>query len=202
MPHGPVLCTQTRGHRFPQLEPTELTIVRKEPKNQQKHTKSNIKQNTNINKVIVSEFNCLEQSLNIVTTNAADLRKKTKSLKNILNHFKASIFSVQETIYRKKGKYSQDNFHIFEAIRRKEGGGSMLGVHVSLKPVLISEYSDSFELLVVEVMAANKCIRIITGYGPQETWEIDVKMMFFYCLKGGNFKGCITRKICNSHGRP
>ena len=62
---------------------------------------------------MVSGVKCPEQSLNIVTTNAADLRQKTRSLKHIIPHFKASIFSVQETNYRKKGKYCQDNFHIF-----------------------------------------------------------------------------------------
>ena len=125
-----------------------------------------------------------EQTLNIVTTNAADLRMKVHSLKNIITHFKASVFSVQETHFRKKGKFAHDNFHIFEAIRKKEGGGSMLGIHVSLKPVLISEYSDTFELIVVEVRVATKCIRIITGYGPQDSWEFDLKMQFFHCSGG------------------
>ena len=45
----------------------------------------------------------------------------------------------------------------------------MLGIHVSLKPVFISEYSDTFELIVVEVKMATTCIRVITGYGPQDT---------------------------------
>ena len=47
------------------------------------------------------------------------------------------------------------DYHIFEAIRKnKEKGGTLLGVHVGLEPVLISEYSDTFELLVVEVKIA------------------------------------------------
>ena len=46
----------------------------------------------------------------------------------------------------------------------------MLGVRVGLEPVLISEYSDTFELLVVEVKIGDKTIRVITGYGPQENW--------------------------------
>ena len=43
-----------------------------------------------------------------------------------------------------------NNFQIFEAIRqnKEKGGGTMLGIHNSLKPVLIEEYSESFELLV------------------------------------------------------
>ena len=49
--------------------------------------------------------------------------------------------------------------------------------------MLISEYSDSIELLIVEIKAENKRIRVMTGYGPQETWDIDVKMKFFNTLE-------------------
>ena len=119
----------------------------------------------------------------MLTTNAADLRMKTNSLKNIISYFNASIFSVQETHFRKKGRFSRDNYAIFESIRSKEGGGSMLGVHVALQPVLIEEYSDLFELLVVEISVTDKRIRVITGYGPQDTWPLDVKMQFFSALE-------------------
>ena len=118
-----------------------------------------------------------------MTTNAADLRTKTNSLKNIINHFKSSVFSVQETHYKKKGKFKLDNYAIFEAIRKKEGGGSLLGVHVALNPVLISEYSDEIELIVVEISIEQYKIRVITGYGPQEVWNLDVKMKFFLALE-------------------
>ena len=59
----------------------------------------------------------------------------------------------------------------------------MLGVHVSLNPLLISEFCDTFELIVVEIKVANKRIRILTGYGPQEQWDIDIKMPIFVALK-------------------
>ena len=58
-----------------------------------------------------------------------------------------------------------DNFEIFEAIRKKEKWGSMIGAHKALQPILIQE----FELLVVEIKIRNKEIRIMTGYGPQES---------------------------------
>ena len=49
-----------------------------------------------------------------------------------------------------------ENYIIFESIRKiKQKGGSMLGVHVDLHPVLVSEYSDEFELLVVEGKTGN-----------------------------------------------
>ena len=75
------------------------------------------------------------------------------------------------------------DFHIFESIRKnKEKGGSMLGVHIGLEPVLVSEYSDTFELLVVEVKIANKAIQVITGYGPQENWQENDKTLFYNAL--------------------
>ena len=45
-----------------------------------------------------------------------------------------------------------ENFEIFEAIRIKAKGGAAIGVLKGLKPVLIKEYSEDFELLVVEVL--------------------------------------------------
>ena len=47
-----------------------------------------------------------------------------------------------------------ENFHIFETIRKsKMKGGTMLGVHMSLQPVLVKEVCDQFELIVVEITA-------------------------------------------------
>ena len=57
---------------------------------------------------------------------------------------------------------------MFEAIRNKEKTGTIVGVHQSLKPVLVAEYNDEVELIVVEVKVANKEIQIISGVGPQE----------------------------------
>ena len=77
-----------------------------------------------------------------------------------------------------------DNFVIFEAIRKsKIKGGSMLGVHVDLQPVLIKEYSETFELIVVEVNIGNTRIRVMTGYGPQENWLEKERTQFFEALE-------------------
>ena len=59
----------------------------------------------------------------------------------------------------------------------------MLGIHVDLKPVLVKEYSESFELLVVEVEIANTKVRVRTGYGPQENWEEGERLPFFEALE-------------------
>ena len=61
--------------------------------------------------------------------------------------------------------------------------GFYVGVHVTLNPVLITEHSDTFEVIVVQINPADKAIRILTGYGPQDSWELDVKMRFFVALE-------------------
>ena len=91
---------------------------------------------------------------------------------------------MQETHYRKKGMFKVQDYHIFEAIRKnKEMGGSMLGVHAGLKPVLIAEYNETFELIVVEITVANSVMRVITGYGPQENWDKCLKTPFYNALE-------------------
>ena len=111
------------------------------------------------------------------------MQGKLQSFYEELKLSSASIFTLQETHFSNKGKIKVENFEIFEAIRTKAKGGTVIGVHTGMKPVLIKEYSEEFELLVVEVKAASKEIRIVTGYGPQETWPIAVRMPFFNALE-------------------
>ena len=59
----------------------------------------------------------------------------------------------------------------------------MLGSHVGLEPVLINEYSEQFELLIVQVKAGDKDILVITGYGPQEHWSDGDRLPFFTALE-------------------
>ena len=59
----------------------------------------------------------------------------------------------------------------------------MIGAHKTLKPILINEYNDPFEILVIEIQAANKEIRLISGYGQQETWTPKERLPFFEALE-------------------
>ena len=98
-------------------------------------------------------------SIHILTTNAAGLYHKASDLKNKVKYLETSIFTVQETHFSQKGKFKMEKFIICEAIRKsKKKGGSMIGVHEDLNPVLIKEYSESFELIVVEIKAGNKSL--------------------------------------------
>ena len=80
-------------------------------------------------------------------------------------------------------KLKLDDFDIFESIRNKVGGGSMIGIHSSLNGKLVSEYSDEFELLVVQGTIAKKSVRIMTRYGPQESWLEENRLLFFASLE-------------------
>ena len=59
----------------------------------------------------------------------------------------------------------------------------MIGIHQSLQPVLIEEHEEKFELIVIEIEITNKEIRVISGYGPQETWKYEERMTFFVSLE-------------------
>ena len=124
------------------------------------------------------------ESLVIFSSNAAGLKSKIDSLKNEINDLKSGVFMIQETHFAKKGKFKLENFEVFEAIRKsKEKGGTMIGAHKALNPILIEEYSNDFELLVIEIKIKNKEIRLISGYGPQECWNESERIPFFAALE-------------------
>ena len=112
----------------------------------------------------------------MLSANADGLGKKLHSLKHEINETNSKIFTVQETQYRTKGRVKIEEFVIFESIRKnREKGGCMLGIHESLEPVLIEEYSDNFEIIVAEIKVAGKNIRVINAYGPKECWASEEK---------------------------
>ena len=146
----------------------------KEKKNKKNRNNKIIKRGKGMNK---------ESELCIMSTNAAQLKGKIQSFKNEIKYSNVGLFTVQETHYDSKGKVLIEGFEIFEAIRKKVKGGTMIGAHKGLNPILISEYSEEFELLVIEITIANKEIRIISGYGPQESWPEHQRAPFFIALE-------------------
>ena len=123
------------------------------------------------------------QSLIILSANAQGLKAKIESLKNEIENLNVAIFTIQESHFVKKGKLQLNNFVTFEAIRKKHNGGTIVGIHKSLDPMLIKDYDIEFELIVVEIKIHNKCIRIMSGYGPQETWSEAERLPFFKALE-------------------
>ena len=121
--------------------------------------------------------------MTIYSNNVAGLKSKTESLKNIIRNQNIAVFTIQETHFARKGKFSMDNFEIFEAIRKKAKGGSLIGVHKALNPVEVAKYEDEFELLSVEIKIGKKEIVIISGYGPQESWPEAERVPFFTAVE-------------------
>ena len=66
---------------------------------------------------------------------------------------------------------------------KNKKGGTLIAAHKSFDPILIEEYSEEFELLVIEVKIGGKDVRVISGYGPQENWKLDEKKPFFEALE-------------------
>ena len=156
-----------------------------------------VKKNNETNKYIVKrgKKKHKETELIILSTNAASLKSKLKSFKSELKRSQAGIFTLQETHMSTKGKVQFNDFITFEAMRKvKAKGGAMIGVHSALKPVLISEYNDTFEIIVVEFEAANRKFRILSGYGPQENWLPADREPFFHTLEEEIVKAEIAGK--------
>ena len=89
--------------------------------------------------------------------------------------------TVQETHSNRKGRILMPRqFVVFEAIRKAKCGGTMCAAHEDLKPKLIEEYNDPFELLIVKIEVEDIKIRIITSVRPQENWDELKQIPFFY----------------------
>ena len=119
----------------------------------------------------------------MLTANAAGLKHRKNSLISNLTTLGVGVFTLQETHFQKKGKFQLKDWHIFEAIRKKKYRGTMIGIHESLNPILITEYNDPFELLVTEMTVGKKEIRLISGYGPQDCWKSEDRLPFFLALE-------------------
>ena len=146
-------------------------------------THKKIQKNHKIPNVFKTPNKNSSEVLNVFTANANGMKQKADSLKNLVKILNIGVFTLQETRYIKRGNIKVDGFEIFEAIRKKEGGGTLIGVKHSLKPILVQEYSGEFELLVVEIAVEKTKICVISGYGPQETWTLEKRMPFFAALE-------------------
>ena len=94
-----------------------------------------------------------------------------------------SVFFVEETKYKDKGKLKFENYVIFELVREnREGGGLALGCAKDLNPVWVREGDDSVEALSVEIFVKKMKIRCSVAYGCQECDSIDRKEAFWTYL--------------------
>ena len=136
------------------------------------------------------------QNVPIFSANCAGCNNKIQSLVDNAKHLGAGIFTLQETHFKRKSRINKKfpDFEIFESIRRKQKGGTLIGAHKSLDPILIEEYSDEFELLVIEVEMGGTNVRIISVYGPQKNWKLEERMPFFKALEEEVIKAQSNKK--------
>ena len=80
---------------------------------------------------------------------------KIESLVNNVAQLGAGHITLQETHFTKKGRLNTKNadFMFFEAIRKKQKGGTLICALRSLDPLLIEEYNEHFELLLIEMIS-------------------------------------------------
>ena len=127
--------------------------------------RGNGKKNENKNKKGIKNV-----KLTLVGTNANGLLGKQESFKSLINEFKPSIITIQESKTRKQGLIKLKGYQIFEKNRKNcLGGGLFTAIDEELEPVLISTGEDEEnEIITVQINVAGKAIRIINAYGPQE----------------------------------
>ena len=77
------------------------------------------------------------------------------------------------------GTFKLKGYQVFEKIRKGHGGGLLTAIAENLSPVLISTGSEEVEILVVQVLVGKFKIRIVNGYGPQES-ELKGKILTFW----------------------
>ena len=92
-------------------------------------------------------------NIKILSTNGAGVKNgKVDSLNAEVSDVQANIVTIQETHCSQKGKIRMNSkLVVFEAIRKRKGGGTLIAVHEDLNPKLIEEYCDEFEILVVQI---------------------------------------------------
>ena len=116
--------------------------------------------------------------------NANGIKSKKESLLNALKSFDyPNCILIQETKLRIPGTFKLPGYQVFEKTRIGLGGGLLTAIEENLSPVLISSLSTESELLVVQIEAGEKKIRIFNGYGPQEQDNIEKITTFWQDLE-------------------
>ena len=78
--------------------------------------------------------------------NAAGLKSKLLTFKKMLNELNPSVFLIEETKFKEKGKFKINNFIIFELVRQSRDGGVLaLGCIKEMNPVLVRKGDDDIE---------------------------------------------------------
>ena len=117
----------------------------------------------------------------LLGTNSNGILGKQESLKSLLNEFKPTALTIQETKLGKMGVLKLKGYQVFEKTRPNgSGGGLLTAVDEDLQPVLVSTGDeDDTELITVQIKVGERQVRIINAYGPQED-EKQQKILSFW----------------------
>ena len=116
----------------------------------------------------------------LIGTNAAGLNPKRDSFYSLINKFRPSVITVQESKLPKSGLIKIPGYQIFEKIRKnKKGGGLLTAADDDLNPVLVSNGSEENEIITIQADLGEHTVRIINAYGPQEDDEQQKVMSFW-----------------------
>ena len=95
-------------------------------------------------------------NLSLIGTNSAGLTSKKESFFSILNKYKPSILTIQETKHKKAGMLKIPGYQTFEKVRTHKGGGGLLTAVVEdLNPVVISNCKDDIEIMKLKLEQRN-----------------------------------------------
>ena len=127
-------------------------------------------------------------NLSLIGTNSAGLTSKKESFYSIINKYKPSILTVQETKHKKVGLLKIPGYQTFEK-----------AVDEDLNPVLISNCKEDIEILTIEAEIGAKGLRIINGYGPQEDDETQEILCFWQEMEAEVIRakddGCYVQRL-------
>ena len=132
----------------------------------------------------------------ILGSNSAGLMNKKESFQRNISLFEPAAYFIQESKVSKKNKIVVNDYAIFEHIRNNTAGGGLLtAVHNSLNPISVSEEIEGEEILVVEATFGKNTVRLINGYGPQESDSEETRKAFYsrldFEIKRAKLSGCL-----------
>ena len=122
-----------------------------------------------------------KKSLRFLGVNAAGIKSKMTSFKNVLNGLNPSVFFIEETKIKVPGRLKFENYDVFELVRESQdgGGGLAIGCLKDLQAVWVRAGDDEVEALSVDIFVKNKKIRCCVAYGCQESDREERKNAFW-----------------------
>ena len=110
--------------------------------------------------------------------NCAGIKNKRESFSNLISSLNP-VF-LQETKLYSKGHVTIPGFFVFETNRaQNKGGGLITAVHKKYNPSLVEADYENPDILSVQCKIGTSSVRLINGYGPQESDPSSDKLEFF-----------------------